>query len=95
MTLEERKEIIRQIEELAGRLGAESTLENTSDTEEYEFQVHCGLSEAVADILRGEPFMVSYWLGFCVRSLGYDPTQESFQSIREDLDNFFDTADRN
>ena len=94
MSPEEKKDIIQQIEELAGKLGAESTLENTSDTEEYEFQIHVGLAGAVAEILRDKPYKVSFWLGFCVSSLGYDPNLKSFESIVDDLNDFFETEER-
>ena len=94
MSPEERKEIIQQIEELAGKLGVEANLENMGDAEEHEFRIHVGLAEAIAEILRGKPFMVSYWLGFCVAALGYDPSAEDFTSIRDELNNFFDTEER-
>ena len=94
MSPEERTETIRQIEELAGKLGAEADLVNRGDAEEHEFHIHVGLAEAIAEILRDKPFVLSYWLGFCVSSMGYDPTSDTFKSVREDLDNYFDTEER-
>ena len=64
MTSGEIKEIIRQIEYLVGKLGQSYEMdEGDTDSELYEYQVHCGLAEAVGEILRDRPEAVAYWLG--------------------------------
>ena len=93
MTSDEVKEIIRQIEHLVGKLGQSYTMdEGDTDSELYEYQVHCGLAEAVGEILRDRPEAVAYWLGVLVIQLGDDPHSKEFMEIRDRLEKFFKTS---
>ena len=95
MTSGEVKEIIRQIEHLVGKLGQSYEMdEGDTDSKLYEYQVHCGLAEAVGEILRDRPEAVAYWLGVLVIQLGYDPQSKEFIEIRDRLEKFFKTSPR-
>ena len=95
MTSGEIKEIIRQIEYLVGKLGQSYEMdEGDTDSELYEYQVHCGLAEAVGEILRDRPEAVAYWLGVLVIQLGYDPHSKEFIEIRDRLEHFFANSPR-
>ena len=95
MTSEDVKQIIHQIEDRAGKLGQSYEMdEGDTDSELYEYQVHCGLAEAVGEILRDRPETVAYWLGVLVIQLGYDPQSEEFIEIRDRLEKFFKSSPR-
>lgn len=95
MTSDEVKEIIQQIEQRAGKLGQSYELEEGDpDFELYEYQVHCGLAEAVGQILRDRPEMVAYWLGHLVIQLGYEADSDEFIEIRDRLEHFFANSPR-
>ena len=95
MTSDEVKEIIRQVEYLVGKLGQSYAMdEGDTDSELYEYQVHCGLAEAVGEILRDRPEAVAYWLGVLVIQLGYDPHSKEFIEIRNRLEHFFANSPR-
>jgi hypothetical protein len=61
---------IIRIRQLAGEIGSHHQLEKASDAENYDFQVKCGLGDAVADIFQGNPHDLFEFFGYCLISIG-------------------------
>lgn len=72
MTNDEPSPLAREIRVLAGKLAADTTLEKSSDSEEYDFQVQIGLADAVVDILDFNPYKLGTWFGYCLIALGLE-----------------------
>ena len=66
------KELVHQLRLIAGEIGAmNNELDGGSDSENYEFQVHVGLANAIVEVLDYDTDKVITWLfGYCLIRLG-------------------------
>lgn len=64
---------IIRIRKLAGQIGASVKLENSSDSENYGFQVLSGLADAAVEILEYNPCDLIDFFGACLENLGVNP----------------------
>lgn len=64
---------LNRIHELAGQVGeAFDSMPGAPDAENYEYQVHMGMAEAVLHVLNYDPSVLCYWFGYCFIQLGID-----------------------
>lgn len=82
------KALIQKIRELAGQIGQLEKMElpGAPDAKEYCFQVRCGLSSAVVEILDYEPAAISQFHRYLLSSF-VDPDNPRIAALLDALDN--------
>ena len=96
------KELIHQLRLIAGEIGAmDNELDGAGDAENYEFQVHVGLANAIVEVLDYDTDKVITWLfGYCLIQLGVEPNDRIAalldalkREVEVQLDEAFDDED--
>lgn len=88
MSTNEEKTIIRQIRELAGKLGILEKMEwpGAADSSEYDFQVRCGLATTVCEILDHDLAALTQFYRYCLAGI-VDPDNPRIAALMEALQN--------
>lgn len=87
MSAEDQSPIARKIRLLAAKLAEDHTLDDSSDAEEYQHQIECGLADAVVDILDFDLPRLIYWFGHCFIQFGLDPLDARIAALLDALEN--------
>ncbi len=85
---EQKKALIQQIRDAAGKIGVLEKMEypGVADAKEYCFQVRCGLSEAVGEILEFEPAALIQFLRYALCGI-IDPDNPRIAALMDALQN--------